>query len=214
MNARLLCAASALLLLATPATAAPALSKAQITERARVLLSGFEFVPTADAWDALGPAGAVADVLMTLTKDQTGLVRYRAMSSLAHFPTPGVKTFLVSNAQQTSLAPRLRAKALRALGAGFKEQALTALTPMLSEADPVIREAAVKAMQPMAAAAVQTLLEDRMSGEPVAWVRATMGRVAERVADNRAELLRRKLPVPDIAPILAPPPVRVTPKGR
>ena len=120
--------------------AVPAHADQRLEAKVRGLLSGYEFVPTQDEWGKLGPAAA--DALLTLADDPAGdlVLRARAVSSLAHFPTPAVRKRLEVWLADGALPELLRRKAAAVLGVAFGAEARDALTKAREGASPKLVE--------------------------------------------------------------------------
>lgn len=179
-------------------------------EGARVegLLSGYELVPTAEDWAKAGDPVSVAARLMVLADDGArGVTQVRAMSSLAHFPTPEVEAFLGARATDVTRSPRIRGKAAIAWAAVAQERAAPAVVTLLAQADPRLREDATRALRLLAAPEVDALLDARVAEEPLPHLKDALRAAAVRVRANRAQLLADQRPVPSVALPTSLPPV-------
>jgi len=118
----------------------PAYGDPGLETKVRGLLSGYEFVPTQGDWDKLGPGAAEA--LAALVDAPAGdlVLRARAVSSLAHFPTPEVRKRLELWLADGTLPELLRRKAAAALGAAFGADAMEALEKARKGASPKLAE--------------------------------------------------------------------------
>lgn len=179
-------------------------------EGARVegLLSGYELVPTAEDWAKVGDPASVAARLMALADDGARAVtQVRAMSSLAHFPTPAVEAFLGARAMDEARSPRIRGKAAIAWAVIARERAAPMLVGLLAHEDPRLREDATRGLRLLAAPEVDALLDARVAAEPVPHLKDALRAAAERVRANRAQLVADKRPVPSVELPKSLPPV-------
>lgn len=175
------------------------------------LLAGYEKVPTAADFKKIGPSDVVARELMRLADGKGLVLRLRATSSLAHLPTPAVRTFLSRRIHQDALGTRLRGKALLALGAGFQEAVANTIVPFLASREVRLRSDAIRALSAMAAPEIQQLLVRRIAMEPVPHVRTLMEQGAGKIAQNRKKLKASKRPVPRVVKLIEPPPISKAP---
>ena len=180
---------------AAPSSLSPS-SEEEVERAVLVLLSGYEYVPTSADWASLGSPSLVVDTLLRLGNEGAVLVRHRAMSSLAQFPEPRVRDFLKRVANDSLARLSLRAKALRALGMGFREHAALSIAPYLDHPETRLREAAIRSMEPMSALEVDALLQNRLHREQSPHVRSTLLVTMARVSENRQRLLDKNKPIP------------------
>ena len=134
-----------LLLQTTPVLADPA-----VDARVDALLSGYEYVPTAKDWAGVGEG--VQAVLLARAVDATAPLtrRARAVSALVHFPTEAVRKRLEAWLADAKAPPIIRRKAAAVLGAAFAERAGPALRAAAADPDPLLQEAARRALAPPA----------------------------------------------------------------
>ncbi len=165
-----------------------------------ILLSGYEYVPKAEDWARVGAAGDVAQELMGVADDTTAasFKRSRALSSLSHFPSTAVETYLGQRALDTKLAPGLRGKAVIAWAIVGKDAAAPTIAELLASPDAGLRENAVRALKTMRAEAVEGFLTNRVSSEPVPHIQDALRTAAANVKANRAALVTKKLSVPTV----------------
>lgn len=164
------------------------------------LLSGYEYVPTAEDWARAGSPAEVAAELMRIADDPTqGVQRQRALSSLAHFPGPATEAFLSARAGDPATPTRLRGKALIAWGFVARDRAAPMIAAFLTEPDAGLREDAVRALRVMAAPEVEAFLAARVAREPVPHVKAALSGAATQVRGKRAALQREKATVPSVS---------------
>lgn len=168
-------AAAALVLQAQPA-AAEAPSKDQV----RQLLSGYESVPTADRWRALG--SETLAVLVTLYNDtsQPPYVRLRAVGAAAHYPVPAARTFLLAVAKAPHQKDLFVREAVLALGRAFGAKSVDDITPFLERRETVVREAAARSLARIDAPAARAALRAHLPGERQRQVRQVIERALRR----------------------------------
>lgn len=155
-----------LLALAFPA-GAEAPVDAGARERVRHLLSGYEYVPTAEELRAIPDLDRVLEALAT-DGAVPGFVRARALSSFAVLPAGNERAGRVLRAALADerLHPQLRRAAVKALARREGPAALPALQPLLADPEVRLRDAALEALAPHAASpAVREALEARRSRE-------------------------------------------------
>lgn len=94
-----------------------------------------------------------AVVLIELASDPMSLARVRILSLalLSEFPTPEVRTYLLSRVENTSLHPTFRGWALQSYARGFAatepEQVQRTVEPYLTDLEPGLRARAEMAME-------------------------------------------------------------------
>jgi HEAT repeat protein len=148
--------------------------------KVRELLSGYEDVPPAETWRALGPE--TVGVLVALYDDarEAPYVRMRAVVVCAHYPSPATRTFLRAVAGAPGQSDLFVRAALEALARGFGDAALGDLRPYLDHADPSVREGAARSIGRLRAPAAATALRARLRVETDAAVRDALGRALSR----------------------------------
>jgi hypothetical protein len=142
-------------LLAALLLVVPSIAFAQPPSRdtVRSMLMGYEQVPSAAQWQALGPE--TLGVLVSLYDDaaQPPFVRLRAVGAVAAFPTPAARTFLLAVARANGQGDLMIREAVLALGRAFGAAARIEIRTFLTHREPVVREAAATALQRIDAAA-------------------------------------------------------------
>jgi HEAT repeat protein len=134
---------TAFVVLASSATAhASPPSKAELSQ----LLSGYEDVPPASAWQAWGPETLAVLVELYQDTGEPPFVRIRAVSAAAHYPTPAARTFLLAVARAPRQSDLFVREAIVSLGRAFGPRAVDDVRPFLRHAEPVVREGAVVAL--------------------------------------------------------------------
>jgi HEAT repeat protein len=175
--ARSLRLALALLALATPAAAEEPVTP-EAKERVRHLLSGYEFIPTPEQLRAIPDLDRILEALAT-DAETPGFVRARALSSFAALP-PGnerADRVLRRALADESLHPQFRRAAVKALVTRLGPAALPDVRPLLSHPELRLRDAAVEALAPHAAAPeVRAALAARLPAEPEPALRERLSR--------------------------------------
>jgi HEAT repeat protein len=148
-----------------------ALEDPALRGKVEALLTGYEYVPTAEDWKKLGPG--VLPVLEAVFRDAKALptTRMRAVSSMAFVEDPLAVTTLKTIAAETQTEARYRAKAVLALGQLGGAEAITSLSPVLESPDTTMREAAARALGQAGGPEARRILEGRLEQEEQAEVR-------------------------------------------
>lgn len=157
--------------------ALPSLASAQAApsrERVRQMLSGVEDVPSDEDWRRLGDG--VIPVLIDLygDADQPPYVRLRAVGAVAAFPRPAVRTFLLAVTRVEGQSDLFIREAVMALARGFGAAASADVSPFLGHDEPVVREAAARALGRIGDAGATRALRARLTVERDSTVRATI----------------------------------------
>lgn len=152
--------ASAAFLFATVVTSVSVSSaQAPLTvERVRGMLSGIDTVPSDADWARLGPDAV--PVLVALYDDPATpfFVRVRAVSAVAHYPTPAARAFLDAVARAPGQSVVVVRRALIALAVAFGAQAFESVRPFLRHPDPALRRVAVEQLARMDSARARSAL--------------------------------------------------------
>ncbi|MFT7579812.1 MAG: hypothetical protein ACI9MR_001478 [Myxococcota bacterium] len=191
----------------TAHSAPPAAPATNTTKAVATLLSGYEYAPTTEDWGRAGPSADVAAALMAVVQSSPRqLQRSRAMSSLAHLPSPNVERFLEQRTADTALSARLRGKALIAWAYQAKDRVAVNVVAFLAHPNVDLREDAVRALRHMSAESVAVFVRTRVQIEPVPHVKLALQQTATLVDQNRAALTAKRLPIPTVMlpPIAAP----------
>jgi HEAT repeat protein len=168
------------LLAAALATSAPAAAQEDATRsQVEALLGGIEYVPSAQQWQALGPQGEATLRQIAADPATPRSRRGRALSALAHFPSPETRLLferLLADEQQPVL---LRRKALVAAANAFGPQALPTLQPYLQHPDQRLRESAALAISAIHTPEARALLQERLLVEDAPWLREALHNALE-----------------------------------
>jgi hypothetical protein len=158
-----------------------------LMERVRALLSGYEHVPTAEAWAKVGDAAEVSQALMAIATEPGArtITAARATSSLGFFPRPEVATFLVQRTGDERLDATLRGKAAIALGLAFGDEHADALAPLFANPDAGLREDAARAFRHLLSPAAERFLEARIDKEPAPHIRESMAGARLQIVEKR-----------------------------
>lgn len=152
--------------LARPAAAEAPVDPAA-TERVRHLLSGYEYVPTAEELRAIPEIDRILESLAT-DGAIPGFIRARALSSFASLPATSDRanrTLRAALADET-LHPQIRRAAVKTLVTRLGAAALPDVGPVLAHREARLRDAAVEALAPYASdPAVRDALAARLTKE-------------------------------------------------
>lgn len=145
-------------------------------EHVRQLLMGYETVPTAQAWRAMGP-DTIA-VLVDLYNDavQPGFVRLRAVGAVGSYDTPAARTFLLAVAHTSHQSDLFIREAVLAMQRAFGARAVADIEPFLANEFPVVREASVRALAKINTPRARRLLRQRQRVEADATVQTALSR--------------------------------------
>ncbi len=163
--------------LASSLVAAPAEAQAGPTRASvRQLLSGIEDVPTDADWRRVGDRAL--PLLIELYNDprEAPYVRLRAVGATAAFPVPAVRTFLRAVARAPEQSDLFVAEAVEALARGFGAAAVPDVAAFLGHEEPVVREAAARALARVGGDDARRALRERLRVEPLDYVRETLTR--------------------------------------
>lgn len=110
---------------------------------------------------------------------ETTAVRVRALTALAFYPTPDIRSFLAGLLHEPALTgspagTMLRAEALRSLGKGFGEDAVEDLAALREDPSPTVRAAAAEGLGHTRSEVARQLLEAWLGAEPTLPVRAAI----------------------------------------
>lgn len=155
-------------------------------DRVVALLSTEPFEPTLEDWKRIGPQ---ANRILVELADDDALrpsVRFRALGSLAWFPSRRSRSFLMHRLYGRRAQPVEMRVAMRALALAFGDDVFQDLRGFLNHEDGTVREGAVRALGIVRGERVRILLENHLAVEPEIWLR----RIVEEVLDQ----LRRPPP--------------------
>ncbi|MEM9194512.1 MAG: HEAT repeat domain-containing protein [Myxococcota bacterium] len=168
------------LLFAVSQSAAPVSADPPTRSQIRSLLSGYEFVPTAEQIQSLGHEAL--PLLIELANDgaEPPFVRLRAVRLTAAFPTPATRTFLLAMVRAPNQSDLMMRQAVLALGQAFGERCIPDVAPFLSHRDPVVREAAVRALSRVGTNDARERIRRRMAQETSPHLRREIRRALAR----------------------------------
>lgn len=157
----------------------PALASAQAApsrRQVRAMLSGIEHTPTEADWRRIG-AGALP-LLIDLYADRSepAFVRLRAIGATAAFPGPATRTFLLAVARAEGQSDLFIREAVNALARAFGSRASADVAPFLEHDEPVVRDAAARALGRIGGRDATRALRARLHAERDAVVRASIQR--------------------------------------
>lgn len=164
----------------------PPISEAQPTQASREkllrILSGYEYVPSAQDLEALGPG--VPTLLMQIVKDP-GAMKYhrlRALSLLRYYPDrPNVHSFLIGLLSENNLPSGFVRATILTLGQTVKGNAIPTLIPFLSSKDVHIREAVAQALFSTGEPSVAGLLTEAAGSEPELFLKESMEKMSQEL---------------------------------
>ena len=164
----------------------------------RALLSAEEVTVTPKTLSDLG--SGVPQLLMEVAQDaeEDPLLRSRALSLLRHYPDdPRVAAFLEGMVNQKALNPVLLRSALHSHGAVSRGKAVPALAPYLSSEDPLIREAAGRALAATKDQGAMAMVKQAADREGDPSVKQTLQRLADQPThDTKKPNLEKGSPSP------------------
>lgn len=164
----------------SPAPTAPA-PVVDVAEAVRSLLSGYEYVPSKADFDRLGPSAYPA--VLAVVNDGKALTSTRlravaALSMVSDARAEGALEALVFDAQA---AVPMRAHATQALGARAGLRTVPVLERVLQDANPELREAAVRGLAASRLPAARPLLTTQQAKDPSPLVRDAAREGLERL---------------------------------
>ena len=164
----------------------PSISEAQTTQASREnllrILSGYEYIPSAQDLAALG--SGVPNLLMQIVHDQDAMKhhRLRALGVLRHYlDRSDVHSFLTRLLTETNLPSGFLRVTIVTLGQTAKGGAISTLTPFLSSKDVDIREATAKALYATGDPATAGLLRKAAVSEPEPFLKDSMKKMSQEL---------------------------------
>ena len=150
---------------------------AKVAAEVDVLLGGIEYVPKAEEWTKLGPDAATVLRTIAGSQNERPSRRARAVSALAHFPTPETKAFLTGILHGADSPVLLQRKAMSALSFAYGADSLQLLQPYLANPNRRLRESAIRAVGTVASPDAKALLKQRLQVEDAKYLRETIQEV-------------------------------------
>ena len=135
------------------------------------MLSGVEDVPSDADWQRLGDGTLSVLIDLYNGRDEAPYVRLRAVGATAAFPRAASRTFLLAVARADGQSDLFVREAIVALARGFGRDASADLSPFLDHAEPVVREAAARALGRIGGRVASSALSARLRVERDAVVR-------------------------------------------
>ncbi len=132
-----------LLTLLVPVAASAQAPRRDVVEE---LLGGIESSATETEWRAMGEGTVPVLVAIFDDASEPQVVRFRAVWAARFFPTAASRSFLervVRDASQPGMVVR---SAAQSLAAAFDRSAVSTIAPLLTHADPAVREATIAAL--------------------------------------------------------------------
>jgi hypothetical protein len=194
MNARKLTVSLALALaLCSWVTVASAAERSRDDVRRSLItwLESDEFRVDKRALDGLGKE--INKLLVDVAGDpgQMPTIRQRAVGALAVYPTTRSRQFLAGVVFErafvgNALGTLLRREALRSLGRGFGESAVSTLASVRGDESPQIREACARALGDTGSDAAMSELNAWLSNEPELFVRVAIDEAIDAIRRHRS----------------------------
>lgn len=144
---------------------------AEVLEHITLLLSGYEYFPTAADLQAVTPDPVPYLVELSSRDEGLPVHRHRAVAALAYFPGESVQQYLDYLLTSPHTPELMRHHVMNALVTGFGEASLPVIEPFLANADVQLRLTAVNAVATIATPAAATVLEHCLSLEQSELVR-------------------------------------------
>jgi HEAT repeats len=141
--------------------------------------SGYETSPDKTALERLASADQLVPALIELATDpsESPHKRANAIASLRFFADVGAaRAELFARASDASALPMVRRSAVRALVSAYGDEALSAVAPLLAQADADLRQTAVKALGAAGSPRARELLERHAAVEGDANVKLALRR--------------------------------------
>lgn len=168
---RLLIAFAWILCLLVPVGAS---AQAPSRERVRAMLSGIEEVPTDADWRRLGDATLPVLIELYTDRSEAPYVRLRAVGATGAFPREATRTFLLAVANAEGQSDLFVREAVHALARAFGPRAVGDVRGFLGHPEPVVREAAARALGRIGGAEATQALRARLGVERDAVVRESI----------------------------------------
>ena len=146
----------------------------KVASQVETLLGGFEYVPTKEDWERIGPEAAT--VLRQIAADPKAkqIQRARAISSLANFPQSTTQVLLKTLIAEEAQPLVLRRKAMRSLANGFGVEAIATIEPFLASEVTQLRETAIVALGSIKSDKSRSLLKAQLKIESSALLKETI----------------------------------------
>ncbi|MCS6799804.1 MAG: HEAT repeat domain-containing protein [Myxococcota bacterium] len=160
-------------------------AQAPSSEQLRLWLSGFERMPDASAWRAMGPE--TVHVLRRAYEDpaEAPWVRLRAVAAAGYFRTEDSRAFLRAVARDPAQPELVVREALLALARAFGAAAVADIGPFLEHPSTLVREAVAIALGRIGDERARGAARRRIGAEPDPTVREALERVARSPARRR-----------------------------
>lgn len=146
--------------------------KAQV----RQLLSGFEAMPAAESWRALGPETLAVLVSLYDDPSEPAYVRLRAVRAVSFYPVAATRTFLLAVTRVPGQGDLFVREAVLSLARAFGRRAVDDVRSFLSSPEPTVREAAAMGLGRIGTERARDALRRRLAIEGAEHVRRTIQR--------------------------------------
>jgi HEAT repeat protein len=160
---------------ATAAPMAVATDPKALDDKLSLLLGGRDLIAKEDL-DRLAAPAELNAAFIRLANDpaQSDIVRSNALTSLRFHPAPEGKAALEAALLAPGTPDATRRSAVKAYGAGWKDEAIPVVAQLLAHPDLHTRNAAARALGDVRTPAAQQALRARLPQEKEALVRATI----------------------------------------
>jgi HEAT repeat protein len=149
---------------------------APLRDKLLAAFSGREHIVTKDELDRLGTPAQLTGGLIAIYRDgsQPQVVRINALTSLRFYPGPESKAVLEEALLSKDTEDATRRSAIKAYGAGWKEDAVPVVAKLLDYSELHTRNAAAKTLGEIHSASAQQALRSRLPKETEPLVRTTI----------------------------------------
>jgi HEAT repeat protein len=158
----------------------PALTNAPTADQLTHALSHFERTATAEELRSLGPNTLQRLMQLYQATNSPGYVKLRALGALRHFPAPATRSFLVAVLEVPGQVDLHKRHALLSLAHAFGATARDEIRPYLNDPEPVVREAAGRALAHLGDTLSLRDIAQRVSQENNRYVRETLESLLNR----------------------------------
>lgn len=162
-------------LLAPGQAAANPPGKAQV----RQLLSGYEAMPAAESWRALGPETVAVLVSLYDDPSEPAYVRLRAVRAVSFYPVPATRTFLLAVTRVPGQGDLFVREAVLGLARAFGDRAVDDVKAFLNNPEPTVREGAAMGLGRIGTERARDALRRRLAIEGAEHVRGTIERALQ-----------------------------------
>jgi HEAT repeat protein len=161
---------------ASPPMTVVAADPAALRGKLEALFSGREHIVSKDELDRLGSPLQVSEGLIALYRDgaQPLVVRTNALTSLRFYPGPQSKAVMEEALLSKDTEDATRRSAIKAYGAGWKDDAVPVVAKLLDHGELHTRNTAARTLGDIHSASAQEALRARLPKEKEPLVRTTI----------------------------------------